>query len=56
MPMRTHTEVRVVEVASRDGEGETGGVVVGTRAEGDRATKQLAPTTRLSVPRSECLP
>jgi hypothetical protein len=56
MPMRTHTEVRVVEVASREGEGEMGGVVVGIRVEGDRATKRQAPMTRPSVPPSECHP
>lgn len=54
--MGTHTEVGVVRAASREGEGEAGGVVVGTRAEDDRATKRQAPMTRPSVLPSECLP
>lgn len=56
MPMGTHTKARVVEVASREGEGGMGGVVVGTRAEGDHASKRRVPMARHSVLLSECLP
>lgn len=56
----THLEVRVTEVASGEGEEGTGGVaykvVVGTRAEDDRATRRQALTTHPSVPPSECPP
>jgi len=56
MSMGTYTEVGMVGVGSREGEGGAGGVVVGTRAEDNRATERQAPMTRLSVLPSECLP
>ena len=57
IPMGMHTQVGVT---SREEEGGTGGaaskVVVGTRAEDDRAMKRREPMACPSVLPSECLP